>query len=107
MPAYDFKCTACNEVFEITRPAGATASVSCPACESAARRVFTPIGVHFKGSGFYNTDRQTALTPAAVAPPASSDSASAPADKPESTPAPACPASTGGSCASCPAAASE
>ncbi len=103
MPAYDFKCTACSEVFEITRPSGVTAPVTCPVCASPAKRVFSPVGVHFKGSGFYNTDRAAAAaTPAAVAAtggtPADTSAAPAPAS------APACPASTGGGCAGCPAA---
>ena len=95
MPAYDFKCTACGDIFEITRPAGETAPVTCPACESPAKKVFSPVGVHFKGSGFYNTDRRTGPTPAAVALPAAAAAT------------PACPAATGGTCAGCPAAASE
>ncbi len=102
MPAYDFRCTECGDVFEITRPAGETAPVTCPACESPAKKVFSPVGVHFKGSGFYNTDRQAGPTPAAVAAPAAS-----PATADGTATAPACPAATGGTCASCPAAAAE
>jgi putative FmdB family regulatory protein len=102
MPAYDFKCTECGDVFEITRPAGQTVAVSCPVCESPAKKVFSPVGVHFKGSGFYNTDRQTGPTPATVAPPAA-----AAASTGDAAPAPACPAATGGTCASCPAAAAD
>lgn len=95
MPAYDFKCTVCDQVFEITRPSDERSPVTCPACESAAKRVFTPIGVHFKGSGFYNTDRHAASsTPAADTTPATTPPA----------PVPTCPASTGGGCAGCPAA---
>ena len=102
MPAYDFKCTTCNHIFEIIRPSGESAPVSCPDCDSPAKRVYTPVGVHFKGSGFYNTDRHTgSATPATVAPPVA---ASAPAASTESAPAPACPAATGGSCAGCAAA---
>jgi putative FmdB family regulatory protein len=104
MPAYDFKCTACGDIFEITRPAGESAPVTCPACQSPAKKVFSPVGVHFKGSGFYNTDRQTGPTPAALAPAASTPDAGTPTAP---APAPACPAATGGSCASCPAAAGE
>jgi putative FmdB family regulatory protein len=105
MPAYDFKCTGCGDIFEITRPAGETAAVTCPVCESPAKKVFSPVGVHFKGSGFYNTDRQTGPIPAAVAPPATAAAGQPTPGEP--APAPACPAATGGSCASCPAAASE
>jgi len=66
MPAYDFKCTACSRVFEITRPSSDDSPVSCPDCGAATKRVFSPVGVHFKGTGFHNTDyrKKTEPTPA-------------------------------------------
>ncbi|MDP2182574.1 MAG: zinc ribbon domain-containing protein [Actinomycetota bacterium] len=88
MPAYDFRCTACDTVFEISRRAGSVDAVCCPQCDSdATKRVFTPVGVVFKGSGFHTTDYRK--KPAA-----------------ESVPEPACPSASGdsASCASCPAA---
>jgi putative FmdB family regulatory protein len=59
MPAYDFKCTDCGEVFEVTRPASDDSALSCPACGGATKRVFSPVGVHFKGGGFHTTDYRT------------------------------------------------
>lgn len=59
MPAYDYRCTACDERFEVTRPMGATEDVCCPSCGADAKRVFSPVGVAFKGSGFHNTDYKT------------------------------------------------
>jgi len=56
MPEYDFRCTECDEVFEVSRPMGSSAKECCPSCGAAAKRVFTPVGVAFKGSGFHNTD---------------------------------------------------
>jgi len=56
MPSYDFKCTSCGAVVEVTRPSTDDSPVSCPECGGETRRVFTPVGVHFKGSGFHNTD---------------------------------------------------
>lgn len=56
MPAYDFKCTDCDTVFEIVRPVGAASAEPCPSCGGETKRVFTPVGVVFKGSGFHNTD---------------------------------------------------
>jgi putative FmdB family regulatory protein len=92
MPAYDFKCTACGAVFEITRRAGEATPVTCPACGAPAKRVFTPVGVHFKGPGFHNTDYRKA-------------SDKRPADAPAGpAPTPSCPASDGGTpCPGCPA----
>lgn len=86
MPAYDYRCVACDTVFEITRAFGAADKVACPRCGGDTKRVFTPVGVHFKGSGFHNTDYR-------------------PARRDESAPAPSgtCPTSGSDACASCPA----
>jgi putative FmdB family regulatory protein len=56
MPAYDFKCKSCDVVFEITRPGSDDSPVACPSCGGDTKRVFSPLGVHFKGAGFHNTD---------------------------------------------------
>ena len=85
MPAYDFKCKDCSAVVEVVRPASDDSPVTCPECGGETRRVFTPVGVHFKGSGFHNTDYRK------------------PEPKKES--APSCDASgSGPACAGCPAA---
>lgn len=94
MPAYDFRCTSCRHTFEVKRPASETGNPPCPLCKAETKRVFTPVGVHFKGSGFYSTDAK-GKNPATV--PAAEKSA----EKPDA--APACPAA-GGGCAGCPAA---
>lgn len=87
MPAYDFKCRACSKVFEVSRPASDDSPVACPDCGGGTKRVFSAVGVHFKGSGFHNTDNR--------AKPKEADA-----------PAPACEAAgSSGSCAGCPAAA--
>ena len=56
MPSYDYRCTTCSERFEITRAMNSTAEECCPKCGGPAKRLFTPVGVAFKGSGFHNTD---------------------------------------------------
>ena len=56
MPAYDYRCLSCDVVFELTRSFSDTSEVVCPTCGGATKRVFSPVGVHFKGSGFHNTD---------------------------------------------------
>lgn len=97
MPAYDYRCTLCDTVFEVTRKAGESVPEPCPECGGATKRVFTPVGVHFKGSGFHNTDYKKQ--------PADTSS-----EKPKADAAPApCGAdkSSGSACASCPAASGE
>lgn len=97
MPAYDFRCTNCRHTFEIRRPSSDTNAPVCPLCGAATKRVFTPVGVHFKGSGFYATDSRV-KNPAGVG----TSTETKPESKPEATPA--CPASGGAGCAGCPAA---
>ncbi len=95
MPAYDFRCKSCRHTFEVVRPAGESSPPECPECGGDTKRVFTPVGVHFKGSGFYSTDSKGKNAAAA-----SSDA------KPESVPA--CPsAGSSEGCAGCSAAGGE
>jgi putative FmdB family regulatory protein len=62
MPAYDYRCISCDTVFEIRRSIGDSGDVACPACGAASKRLFTPVGVVFKGSGFHNTDYRVSPT---------------------------------------------
>jgi len=56
MPKYDFRCTSCGDITEVTMSAGSKNSEPCGSCGGALKRIFTPVGVVFKGSGFHNTD---------------------------------------------------
>ncbi len=58
MARYDYKCSACGEVFEVEHPMSETPDVRCPKCGSECSRVFGASGIVFKGSGFYNTDQR-------------------------------------------------
>jgi len=55
MPLYEYRCTACNHLFEVHHEVGGTAG-PCPVCGGMARRIFTSVGLIFKGSGFHATD---------------------------------------------------
>jgi len=59
MPTYDYKCTDCNNEFETTHGIDDTVE-SCPDCGGKVRRLFHPVGIIFKGSGFYKTDTRSA-----------------------------------------------
>lgn len=56
MPAYDYRCPSCDDVFEVVRALTDREVVVCPECGMTAKRLFTPVGVVFKGTGFHNTD---------------------------------------------------
>jgi putative FmdB family regulatory protein len=82
MPAYDFKCKVCSEVFEVTRSASDDSDVPCPACGGETKRVFHPVGVHFKGTGFHNTDYRKSGTKTAEPPAPKTESCEAAGTKP-------------------------
>lgn len=56
MPIYEYKCGRCHHCFELRQSFDAETVSSCPACQSEAQRVLQPVGIVFKGSGFYVTD---------------------------------------------------
>jgi putative FmdB family regulatory protein len=58
MPIYEYKCEN-GHVFETMQRMSDDPLTSCETCGAAVQRVFHPVAVHFKGSGFYNTDYGT------------------------------------------------
>ena len=57
MPTYGYRCTNCGHQFEIFQRMSDEALKVCPNCsQSTLKKVLYPIGVAFKGSGFYSTD---------------------------------------------------
>ena len=58
MPTYQYACkeTACGHRFEAVQSFSDDAITVCPVCEGQVRKVFSAVGVVFKGSGFYRTD---------------------------------------------------
>ena len=59
MPIYEYRCEN-GHLFEVMQKITEDPVTTCPDCGAAVQRVFHPIAVHFKGSGFYNTDYGTA-----------------------------------------------
>jgi len=58
MPIYEYKCDR-GHVFDVMQRMSDDPLSSCEECGAAVHRVFHPVAVHFKGSGFYNTDYGT------------------------------------------------
>ncbi len=57
MPTYEFECDKCGHRFEIMQGMNDPAPKKCPDCgKTALRKVFHPVGIIYKGSGFYATD---------------------------------------------------
>ena len=60
MPTYEYKCKDCDHQFDIVQSFSDDALTTCPSCKKKAlRKVFSPPGVSFKGSGFYKTDSRS------------------------------------------------
>jgi putative FmdB family regulatory protein len=56
MPTYVYACDSCGAQFEQFQSFKDEPLRTCPSCSSAVRRVFQPVGIVFKGSGWYITD---------------------------------------------------
>ena len=60
MPTYQYACTECGHDFEAVQSFTDDALTECPLCGGRLRKVFSSVGVVFKGSGFYRTDHREA-----------------------------------------------
>ena len=55
MPFYEYRCEK-GHTFEVMQKMTDDPVTTCQTCDAKVQRVFHPVAVHFKGSGFYNTD---------------------------------------------------
>ena len=81
MPTYQYRCTVCSKELEAVQKFSDPALSTCPACSGDLRKVYSAVGVVFKGSGFYATDSRRSTS--------ASKPASSTETKTDSTPAPA------------------
>ena len=60
MPTYEYKCRDCGHQLEVVQSFTDDALTKCPSCrKKALRKVFSPVGIAFKGSVFYKTDSRS------------------------------------------------
>ncbi|WP_404868932.1 FmdB family zinc ribbon protein [Kitasatospora griseola] len=59
MPTYQYQCTECGNGLEAVQKFSDDALTTCPDCQGKLRKVFSAVGVVFKGSGFYRTDSRS------------------------------------------------
>ena len=84
MPTYQYTCTECGEPLEAVQKFTDEPLTVCPACGGRLRKVFSAVGIVFKGSGFYRTDSRngaSATAPAASSSTSDSGSSNGSADK--------------------------
>ncbi|MBY8884692.1 FmdB family transcriptional regulator [Streptomyces sp. PTM05] len=108
MPTYQYQCTECGEGLEAVQKFTDDALTVCPNCDGRLRKVFSAVGVVFKGSGFYRTDSRgsssSGSSPAKSSGSGSSEGKSSESKSSDSSSAkseskPAAPASSGSSAA--------
>jgi putative FmdB family regulatory protein len=68
MPTYEYECQACHERVEAVQRFSDAALTTCEACGGELKKVFSAVGIVFKGSGFYKNDSRGAATSATPAP---------------------------------------
>ena len=56
MPTYEYACTECGDRTEVVQSIADAPPTTCTVCGGRLRKVFSPVGIVFKGSGFYRTD---------------------------------------------------
>ncbi len=71
MPHYDYKCAKCGHIFEVQQKITEEPLKHCPRCQGPVKRLISPAGIVFKGSGFHVTDYRDKGAPAPVKPAAS------------------------------------
>lgn len=63
MPTYQYRCMDCFTILERKQGFGDAPLTECPTCSGSLRRVLSPAGIIFKGSGWYCTDSQGKMEP--------------------------------------------
>jgi putative FmdB family regulatory protein len=85
MPIYTYRCENCGVQFDRRLRFSDDPLKVCPECdEEALRKVFLPVGIVFKGSGFYSTDNRTSSGSGARAGKSSDSDSSSSSEKSES-----------------------
>ena len=59
MPTYQYACTECDHRFDAVQAFSDPSLTVCPMCSGKLRKVFSSVGIVFKGSGFYRTDSRS------------------------------------------------
>ncbi|MFJ9927321.1 MULTISPECIES: FmdB family zinc ribbon protein [Streptomyces] len=88
MPTYQYQCTECGEGLEAVQKFTDDALTECPNCGGRLKKVFSAVGIVFKGSGFYRNDSRgstSSSSPAAKSSGSSSTSGSSSSDSKSSS----------------------
>ncbi|MFI6687962.1 FmdB family zinc ribbon protein [Streptomyces sp. NPDC050485] len=87
MPTYQYQCTECGEGLEAVQKFTDDALTVCPNCDGRLKKVFSAVGIVFKGSGFYRNDSRGASSSSSPASKSSASSSSSGSSGSDSKPA--------------------
>ncbi|MFD3558599.1 FmdB family zinc ribbon protein [Streptomyces sp. NPDC058686] len=76
MPTYQYQCTECGEGLEAVQKFTDDALTVCPSCDGRLKKVFSAVGIVFKGSGFYRNDSRGSSSSSSPAPSSAKSAAS-------------------------------
>nr|WP_156698452.1 FmdB family zinc ribbon protein [Streptomyces sp. Z38] len=76
VPTYQYQCTECGEGLEAVQKFTDDALTECPSCQGRLKKVFSAVGIVFKGSGFYRNDSRGSSSSSSPASSKSSGSSS-------------------------------
>ncbi|WP_405657478.1 FmdB family zinc ribbon protein [Streptomyces sp. RK9] len=85
MPTYQYQCTECGEGLEAVQKFTDDALTVCPNCDGRLKKVFSAVGIVFKGSGFYRNDSRGSSSSSSPASTSSSASSSKSSDSSSSS----------------------
>jgi putative FmdB family regulatory protein len=85
VPTYSYACTACEHQFDTVQKFTDPSLTDCPQCSGRLRKLFSSVGIVFKGSGFYRTDSRVPDSEKAASNGANGKSESGSPDKPSQT----------------------
>ncbi|MEU6922258.1 FmdB family zinc ribbon protein [Streptomyces sp. NPDC046631] len=85
MPTYQYQCTECGEGLEAVQKFTDDALTVCPSCDGRLKKVFSAVGIVFKGSGFYRNDSRGSSSSSTLASSSAKASGSASSDSSSSS----------------------
>ncbi|MFI1161178.1 FmdB family zinc ribbon protein [Streptomyces sioyaensis] len=85
MPTYQYQCTECGEGLEAVQKFSDDALTECPSCNGRLKKVFSAVGIVFKGSGFYRNDSRGSSSSSSPAKTSASSGAASSSDSSSSS----------------------
>ncbi|MFI5676803.1 FmdB family zinc ribbon protein [Streptomyces cellulosae] len=94
MPTYQYQCTECGEGLEAVQKFTDDALTECPNCQGRLKKVFSAVGIVFKGSGFYRNDSRSSSSSSSPASSSKSSTSTSTSDAKSSSSTSSAPASS-------------